>query len=120
MLNCELPDGQSGPLLCEITVSWGVSYVDVPMGQREPTLPVVLVNPKVGRERKTYHHEVELTVHRTDGLKDKCDPGHFFILCVCHHRLWRSMEAEIKSVPEARWCLLKSPDSSKGSAGGQD
>lgn len=34
---------------------------------------------------ETYHHEVELTVHRADGLEDKCDPGHLFVLCVCHH-----------------------------------
>ena len=42
-------------------------------------------SPKADKGRKTYHHEVELAVHRTDGLKDKRDSGHLFVLCVCHH-----------------------------------
>lgn len=41
-------------------------------------------SPKADKGRKTYHHEVELAVHRTDGLKDKRDSGHLFVLCVCH------------------------------------
>lgn len=32
MLNSEVPDGQSGPFLCEITINGAVSYVDAPKG----------------------------------------------------------------------------------------
>lgn len=39
MLNCEVPDGQSGPFLCEITIIGGVSYVDTPKGQRGTNAP---------------------------------------------------------------------------------
>lgn len=120
MLNCEFFDGQFGFFFCEIIVSWGVSYVDVLMGQRELIFLVVFVNFKVGRERKTYYYEVEFIVYRIDGFKDKCDFGYFFIFCVCYYRLWRFMEVEIKLVLEVRWCLLKSLDSSKGFVGGQD
>lgn len=86
VLNCEVPDGHSGPFLCEITTSRGISYVDCcTSGAEGATLPIVPGGPTVGRERKTYHHEVELAIHRADGLKHKCDPGHLFILCVCRH-----------------------------------
>lgn len=80
----------------------------------QPSLPG---NPITNKERKTYHHEVELTVHRTDGLKDKCDPGHLFVLCVRHHRLWRSVGQKLKVSSETGQCLLQSPESSRGSAG---
>lgn len=78
----------------------GISYIDAPMGQMRaippaPTPPIG--SPVESKERKTYHHEVEFTVHSTDGFKDKCDPGHLFILCVCHHRLRRPVGAAARS-----------------------
>lgn len=116
--NREVPSGQSGPLPCEITLSRGVNYVDAPVGPRRPTLPEALPgDPMASKERKTYHHEVELTVHRADGLEDKRDPGHLFVLRVRHHRLWRSVGQELKVSSEAGGCLLQSSDSSRPAEG---